>query len=281
MTALAHQQQALLEALFTQPGVCPALDAWLQPHTERGLMAYRANGHALAERSLRATYPVIAELLGDENLAPLARELWHQHPPTRGDLAHWGDALPGFLRQHPQLTDLPYLADVAHIEWALHRAAGAPDADLDTASFARLSSEDPQHLALRLAPGTAVFTSPWPVASLVGAHRPTDADLHGDTPPSLQQAAERLRDGVGESAVVWRQGLRPCMRACTRAEATLLQATLGGASLPEALDAIASQDHELDLATWLAQAVQQGLLLGVIDAHPAASHTPSPHKETP
>lgn len=277
MSALAQQQQALLEALFTSPGTHAALDAWLEPNTGRGLMAYRANGHALAERSLRATYPVMAELLGDENLAPLARELWHQHPPTRGDLAQWGDALPGFLQRHEQLTDLPYLADVAHLEWALHRAAGEPDAGLDTASFARLSSEDPQHLALRLAPGTSVFTSRWPVASLVAAHRPGE----GDGQPSLQEAAERLRDGVGESAVVWRRGLRPCMRACTRAEATLLRATLRGDSLPDALNAIATQGDDIDLATWLAEAVQQGLLLGVIDTRPPASPPPPRHKETP
>ena len=250
--------------------------AQLQQIAERDRLI-DSQGHALAERSLRATYPVMAELLGDENLAPLARELWHQHPPTRGDLAQWGDALPGFLQRHEQLTDLPYLADVAHLEWALHRAAGEPDAGLDTASFARLSSEDPQHLALRLAPGTSVFTSRWPVASLVAAHRPGE----GDGQPSLQEAAERLRDGVGESAVVWRRGLRPCMRACTRAEATLLRATLRGDSLPDALNAIATQGNDFDLATWLAEAVQQGLLLGVIDTPPPASPPPPRHKETP
>lgn len=280
MNMLARQQQALLAALFERPGsgaaaqAREALDALLTPHTGRGLMAYQANGHALAERSLQAAFPVIATLIGHENFAPLARELWHRHPPGHGDLARWGDTLPAFLQHHPQLVDLPWLADVARVEWALHQAAGAPDEDTDLAGFARLTSEDPQGLTLALAPGTAVFTSPWPVASLVTAHR--------DDHPDLAEVAERLQAGVGEAAVVWRQGLRPCVAGCSPAVAALLGALLQGQPLPDALNA-AADDNAFDLSTWLAEAVQRGLVIGVADARltsPSLSHT-TPTEETP
>lgn len=279
MNALALQQQALLDALFQRPGgstAAPAgqtLDPLLTPPTGRGLAAYRSNGHALAERSLHAAYPVIAELIGQENFAPLARELWHGHPPQRGDLAHWGDALPAFLQVNEQLASLPYLADVARVEWALHQAAGAPDAPTDAASFARLADEDPQHLTLALAPGTAVFTSRWPVASLITAHR--------DGQPGLVELGERLRGGLGESALVWRQGLRPCVTGCTAPVAQLLGALLRGLPLPGALNAIAN-DEPFDLSIWLAEAVQQGLVIGVADAlPPVPSHITEPLEETP
>jgi hypothetical protein len=278
MNTLALQQQALLDALFQRPGGSTAalarqtLDAMLTPHAGRGLAAYRSNGHALAERSLHAAYPVIAELIGHENFDPLAREFRHSHPPERGDLAHWGDALPAFLQDNEQLSSLPYLADVARIEWALHQAAGAPDAPTDAASFARLANEDPQHLTLALAPGTAVFSSRWPVASLITAHR--------DGQPGLVEVGERLRDGLGESALVWRQGLRPCVARCPAPVAPLLGALLRGLPLPGALNAIAS-DEPFDLSTWLAEAVQQGLVIGVADAlQPVPSHTTAPLEET-
>ncbi|WP_439606798.1 HvfC/BufC family peptide modification chaperone [Hydrogenophaga sp.] len=280
MNALALQQQALLAALFERPGsgaaaqAREALDALLTPHTGRGLMAYQANGHALAERSLHAAFPVIAALIGQDNFAPLARELWHHHPPAHGDLARWGDTLPAFLQDHPQLADLPWLADVARVEWALHQAAGAPDEDTDLAGFARLTGEDPQGLTLALAPGTAVFTSRWPVASLVTAHR--------DGQPGLAEVAERLRAGVGEAAVVWRQGLRPCVAGCSPAVAALLGALLQGLPLPDALNATAGDDA-FDLSAWLAEAVQRGLVIGVADARhtaPSLSHT-TPIEETP
>ncbi|MCV0439348.1 MAG: DNA-binding domain-containing protein [Hydrogenophaga sp.] len=274
MNTLALQQQALLDALFQRPGgegaarARQTLDAWLAPHAGRGLAAYQANGHALAERSLMAAYPVITQLIGQENMAPLARALWHRHPPVRGDLAHWGEALPLFLQHEEQLAHLPWLADVARIEWALHQAGGAPDAQTDAGSFARLADEDPQGLTLALAPGTAVFTSTWPVASLVTAHR--------EGQPRLDEVARRLRDGVGESAVVWRQGMRPCAAGCTAAAAIWLGALLQGGPVPDALNRATACDDAFDLSAWLAQAVQQGLVVGVVDARaPLPSHTPT------
>ena len=260
MNALAQQQQALLGALLALPGSAQAAEALtglkaqvLAPWT-RGLAAYQANGHDLAERGLRAAYPVVAALVGDETFTTMACELWHRHPPVRGDLAWWGDALAVFVEHNPQLDAVPYLADVARVEWALHRAAGAPDASADPASFALLTQADAATFTLRLAPGTAVITSEWPVASLVTAH------LHED--PSLAVAAGRVQARAAECARVWRQGLRPRIAACTRAEAAFLQAVVRGRSLLASLNEALAVDTGFDLGQWLPDAVTQGLVLG-------------------
>lgn len=263
---LAQQQQLLLDALFARPGdgrhaadarLNTQLDVW-HPQSARGLAAYRSNGHAMAERALRAAYPVIAAMLGNPSFELLARDLWHTHPPRGGDLAQWGDALPGFLQANDQLSDVPYLGDVARAEWALHRAGSAADAEPDLPSFARLASENPQGLTLSLSPGTTVIGSRFPVASLVTAH------LFGD--PSLAEAAQRLRDGIGELALVWRQGLRPRIAAIDLSAAALVQALQAGADLPGALDAACAADTEppsFDFSAWLTAAVTDGLVIGV------------------
>ena len=79
MTALARQQHALLGALLAQPGSQSATGAQerleglvLEP-SSRGLAAYRANGHALAERALCAAFPVVRALVGEDSFAALAR----------------------------------------------------------------------------------------------------------------------------------------------------------------------------------------------------------------
>jgi len=270
---LAAQQKALLQALFGQPDESLVQGFWHsdQPQTQRGLKAYRANGHALAERSLHAAYPVMEQMLGRDNFAALSRDFWHRHPPTRGDLAHWGDALPAFLASSETLTETPYLADVARVEWALHQAASAADAVVDPSSFARLSEQDATGLALTLSPGTALVSSRYPVASLVLSHR------HAQ--PSLKQAAERLRDAVAETVLVWRQGLRPRMAQVTSVEAALLRALLQGQDLPTALDAgLATETDEtqvFDFSLWLTSAVTAGLVTGVHD-----TNLPN-HKDTP
>lgn len=263
MTAdhLAAQQQSLLQALFGQHEASHQQTLWHsdKPQGKRGLQVYQANAHALAERSLRAAYPVIDMMLGSTHFAALARDLWHCHPPARGDMAHWGEALPSFLASIEALADTPYLADVARVEWALHRVASAADAAVDHASFAHLIEQDATGFTLTLAPSTTVINSPFPVVSLVHSHR------HAQ--PSLAQAAERLRSGVPEAALVWRQGLRPCVTQVAAVETVLLYALLQGLDLPTALDAaLASEVNTLrafDFSRWLTNAVTTGLVVGV------------------
>lgn len=259
MSSLAQQQAALLQALW-QPRHVDAIEK-IAPHVrpagtaavrqwERGLQAYRSNGHALAQRVLAGAYPVTAQLLGEENFEALARRLWQQDPPGRGDLAQWGEAFAALLATTPDLArEEPYLPDVARTEWALHAAGTAADGVPDPASFSLLAEADPAHLTLVLSPGVHCTASAWPVVSIVQAH------LTGE--PALEEAGRLLRDGVGETALVWRQGLTPRLRQALSGEAAFVAALQDNACL---LDALAAAPA-LDFDAWLAPAAQQGLLL--------------------
>lgn len=254
MTDLATQQHALLAALFdTRPQFATEFIASCPDRTRaRGLKAYQTHGHLLAQRCLQSAFPVLAQLLGEESLAGLARAFWHAHPPTCGDLAQWGGALADFLRLAPSLQDTPFLPDVAALEWALHACAGAPDPKADPASLALLMQHDPAGLHLTVAPGSAVLGSAWPVLSIWRAHQ-TPAPL------SLAEAGQRVRDGVAEDAVIWREGFRPRVRDALAGETAFLGALHQSMPLGQALDAAPA----LDFNTWLPLAVQTGLLPGV------------------
>ena len=260
MSSLARQQAALLEALWQPrhadaietiaPHVRPACTAAVK-HWERGLQAYRSNGQALAQRVLAAAYPVVAQLLGEENFEALARRLWQRHPPGRGDLAQWGGQFAAMLAATADLArEEPYLADVARTEWALHEAGTAADGMPDPGSFSRLTEGDPAHLTLVLSPGTQTLASAWPVVSIVQAHRTGE--------PPLEEAGRLLQNRIGETALVWRQGLTPRLRLAQAGEPAFIAALLANASL---LDALAAAPA-LDFNAWLAPAVQQGLLIG-------------------
>ena len=259
MSRLAAQQQALLDALFAWPpeDAINNIATSLSNTFGKGLKTYKTNGHAAAERSLQAAYPVLRQLLGPESLTALARAFWHAHPPVRGDLAQWGDGLAEFIKTSDQLVEEPYLPDVARVEWALHRCACAPDQAADPASFALLMQHDPADLQLLLVPGCAVVQSAWPVVSIMGAHL--------EQAPSFAEVGQRLQVGTPEVALVWRAGLRPSVREAWVGEAAWIHALWGGSSLAAALDAAPA----LDFNAWLLMAVQTGLLLG------ARTHSPS------
>lgn len=284
---LAQEQQALLRALlgerddsslwpYLRPGGAHA------PLARRGLQAYQANGLALAERALGAAYPVLAQLIGDESFAPLARHFWRRHPPGRGDMACWGDALAAFLEASPQLVDEPYLGDIARIEWALHQAAKAADAQPDPRSFALLSEAeaDSAEITLTLGAGVFLLASAYPAASIVNAH------LLGE--PALAEAAALLHAGAAEHVLVWRQGFKPRVCAITAAEHALLAVLQAGRSLEAALGSAlecaptgTSDAAAFSFDTWLGRAVQDGLVMGAhrlmhLPSQPAhsAGHSP-------
>ena len=256
MNPLAMQQQALLTALFGRWDPSALAGQATQPDglRIRGLQAYRSNGQALAARALSAAFPVLTQMLGEDNLAALARAYWQTRPPVRGDIAQWGEDLPRFIADAPQLQEEPFLADVARVEWALHVAATAADVRADPASFRLLVELDPSQLLLVTGAGVDLVASPWPVASLVNAH------LAGE--PSLGQVSQWMLEGRAEAALVWRESYRPRVREAAPGEAALVQALRAGQSLACGLDAAISADAEFDFQAWLAPAVQTGLVVG-------------------
>jgi hypothetical protein len=146
---LQEQQQLLLSALFERvPGsnatsTLVSQQAWPVGQYERGLQAYRSNAAILAERVLAAAFPNVKRLMGDEQFDGLAAHLWRTEPPTKGDLAQWGEGLEAFLRAIPELMQHEaYLPDVAALEWALHAGQTAPDSESnDPVPIALIESE--------------------------------------------------------------------------------------------------------------------------------------------
>lgn len=271
---LAQDQQTLLRAVLGGQGdealwvlvdsnASNTSGAAEKSLARRGLQAYQSHGLALAERALGAAYPVIAQLMGDENFAALAQHFWRQQPPSCGDMAQWGAGLANFLSEAPQLASEPFLADVARIEWALHRASFAADASADLASFACLSAEAPATPALTLSPGVWLLASAFPVVSLIHANRLSAADRQ----PALAHAAALLASGTGENALVWREGFRVQLKCISAAEQALLAALLACESLAAALTKAGCAEERdsqpaFDFTEWLAQAVKTSLVTG-------------------
>jgi len=249
-TALAGWQQSLLAALWA-PTHDKALDQLAVPGVAhrhfmwRGIAAYRSHAAAQAVRSLGAAYPAVEHLVGPENFEALSRLLWRERPPQGGDLAQWGAALAAQIEDLPELVaDFPFLADVARVEWALHSMTTMGDAQAEPTSFTLLAEEDPAKLRFVLAPGTACFSSAWPVVTLIETRRGT----------SSRQAPS------GETARVWRSGWRPRLCQARLGEPAFLRAVQEGKSLGAALGSAPG----FDFSAWLAPAVQEGLLLRVV-----------------
>lgn len=226
----ALRQQQLIRVLWRRSGD-GSLASWVRGPDERaalGVAAYRGNAAAVAQRALAQAFPTLRQLLGDESFAMLARAFWHRCAPARGDLAQLGAELPGFVAGDAQLADVPYLADVARVDWAVHCVEQAVDVDAPPDGLLRLAGADPDRIRLVLRPGFAALRSDWPVAMFWHAHRSDQADR-------LAPLREALQQGIAENVLVWRDGWRAAVEAAEPAPFAFAQALADGSSLGAAL----------------------------------------------
>jgi hypothetical protein len=90
-----------------------------------------------------------------------------QNPPREACLAHYGGALPDFIEKFPPAVGLPYLADVARLEWAINEAYHAPDdAALSSAEIEALPENGLTEMNLRLRKSARLVASNWPLESI-------------------------------------------------------------------------------------------------------------------
>jgi hypothetical protein len=249
----ALRQQMLLRALWqdARPGV---LAGWTRDGEAftRGLQAYRPTPARWQNVPWPRPTPRCKQLIGEESFAGLARAFWHQHAPQRGDMALWGAELPAFIAAAEQLAGEPYLADVARLEWAVHRAQTAADATA-ALGLQALAGLDAPLRVLQAQPGTALVKSAHPVVSIWQAHRATGPDRYDG-------ARQALAEQRPETALVWREGWVVRVAALPAAEAAFTHAVLQPLALGMAL---AAAGPAFDFEAWLIQTLQRGWLAGV------------------
>lgn len=173
MPALHDLQTRFKESLLTpeDPALLDLVDGdGLDPRAR--LAVYRHHVLATLTAALEAAFPVVSRLVDRRFFAYAADAFIRRHPPAGPCLGEYGAAFPDFLASFPACQGLPYLPDVACLEWAIHRAAQrSPAAPLD---HARLGRVDPWEMArLRFVPDPtlALLASPWPVDRIWRAHR--------------------------------------------------------------------------------------------------------------
>ena len=199
----------------------------------RRIAIYRANSIASATKALTGTYPVIREVVGGEFFDALARAYWQSTPSHSGDLGDYGDAFEAFVGGFEPVRELPYLADLARLEWALHLAESATDAPrFDVAALADVPPDRQSALVFTFVPGTAVVSSAYPIVRIWSLHR--DDALRAEVAGS-----DHFDVGwdIAETALVVRKGYEVRVSALDVGSAAALRAMLSGATLIDALSA--------------------------------------------
>lgn len=130
----------------------------------RRLRVYRNNITSSLIDALRAVYPIVQRLVGEEFFEYLARQYLHAHPSRSGHLGEFGEHMPSFAGASPELETLPYLHDVASLEWSYHLVFhAAHHAPLDLARLGAIPSERYEELKFHLHPACRLLESRYPI----------------------------------------------------------------------------------------------------------------------
>jgi hypothetical protein len=165
---LAALQQRFVEALRADRDCVPqGVTSHSDPHPIKRFHIYRNNVHSSLIGVLRARFPVVERLVGEEFFRAAARIFVEAHPPRSPALFEYGGEFIPFLETFEPARELPYLPDVARLEWLRNRAYHAADAEpVPPADLAAVAPDDLPRLRLGLHPSAQLFASDYPAVSI-------------------------------------------------------------------------------------------------------------------
>jgi hypothetical protein len=212
-----------------------------------GMAVYRGNIFGNWTQALSSAYPIVRKIVGEQFFGGLAREYAGAQPSASGDLNEFGSLFAEFVGSFPKTQDLPYLPDVARMEWLAHRAYyAASAAGFD---FEALHTSSPERLRLVLAPPCALLASEWPLARIWTVHQD---DYEGEIAVNLNAGPDRI--------LVHRPRWRAQVRSLAQGDYRFLEAASQGKTLGEALEAAVAEDLRFDPALALAGWVDAGVI---------------------
>lgn len=261
MTTLLHLQRALSMALLEERSEAVALPM-LDRDAQRRLEIHRNNILASLSEALAKNFPVVCRLVGRRYFDHAAAAFIRTAPPADPRLSHYGAGFGDFLARF--CPDLPYLAEVARLEWLVNEAIHDGWEQPITLAQARLGVRSGD-IFLKLQPSIRIFESTWPALAVWQANQPEVAE-----PPQLEIALGE------ENLLVHRRQDKILFTRIDPATASFVGLLRQSASLKDAAIAALALDPMFDLATALALLFASEL---VIDQAQTVPFSPTPYQE--
>ena len=231
MTAptLAEFQRWMKSRIRSMPRSAPPaaeelLNAQRDTPPEARLSVYADGYLARTRESLAEVYEAVHFVLGESAFIELAEAYAARYPSHDYNLSFAGRHLPEFLLEASVTQRLPFLPDLARLEWLVCRAFHAfEQPPLEPVRIAALPPKAWDRLQLAFQPSVGVVASAWPIRDIWAARR--------------QPRDSVTLDIVGrpQRVLVFRQQLEVRCDLLVEPACQLLDALLAGRPLGEAL----------------------------------------------
>jgi hypothetical protein len=217
------------------------------------VQVYRNHVFSSLTDALAATYPVVCRLVDRRFFDFAADRYVRRHLPDSPCLHEYGATFADFLADFPPCAALPYLADVARLEWAMNTVLHAEERPpMAPAMLGTVSPEDTGRIVVETDPAASWLRSAWPIDRIWHAHQ-LDAD--SVLPVDLTSG--------GVSLEIRRQGETVGLRRLDSATVVFRTGLAEGATLETAADAALAENPDFDLTEALRALLAEALLTNV------------------
>lgn len=200
---------------------------------------YRNNMTVSLIEVLETAFPAVHRLVGADFFKAAARIYIRRQPPRGPVLLLYGETFGDFLESFEPARGVPYLGDVARLEWARQKAYHAADAEsLAVTRLTDVPERDLEDLRFGLHPSLSLLRSRFPVASLWAA----------STGAGSSATVDMAR---GEAVAVLRPDLQVDVRVLPPGGYDFLAQLAAGGTLGAAASAAAQASGDFDLAEHL------------------------------
>jgi len=175
---------------------------------------------ARVREALLESFPAVHHVVGERAFAGMVYRFLPELPEKEYNLNSIGRALADFLRRDGLTECLPFLPDLATLEWRLVEAFHAPSLEpFEPSRCAKWSEADWGRARLQFQPAVSVTCSEWPILEIWRARRL----------PRQEIKIELV--GRSDCVLVYRRGLAVECESLSTAEANLLGSLLSGLTL--------------------------------------------------
>jgi hypothetical protein len=250
---LSTLQREFVAAVFAPDARPPIAILDDAPGREARFAVYRNNALANLAAALLDVHPVVARLVGQEFFDHVAHQYAVAYPSVSGDIHDYGGHFAEYLEAHPAAAGLPWLADVARLEWAWHEAfhAASPQ-PFDWSHLAAVESARQGELWFLPHPSLRLVRSPYPILHIWEANQP---ECDGEETVDLNEGGDRL--------VVLREADHAiAVERVDAATYAVLEACRLGRPIADAIAAALAADAEADAEALLRDLIGRGRLAG-------------------
>lgn len=221
---------------------------------EARLSVYAQGYRERIREALAEAYETIHHVLGESAFRELALA-YAQHVPSHDyNLSFAGRHLAAFLAPYPLTKELPFLPDLARLEWKMVEVFHSfEEPSFDPSSVAAFSLEEWSGARLQFQPSVRLMHSAWPIRD-------------------IWEARKKPREAVDVDLVnrphyllIYRQGLQVQCDLIDPKPYAFLELLLAGKSFGEACGTVAGDAGEtpLPFTEWFSGWMQRGLMTRV------------------